>query len=87
HRNYPNPFNPTTIISYDLPEAVRVELVIYDILGQHIITMKTGRQEAGTYRARWNGTNDLGLPVSTGIYFYQLNAGENSANKKMIFMK
>jgi hypothetical protein len=87
YQNYPNPFNPTTIITYDLPEAARVELVIYDVLGQHVATMKNGRQEAGSYQVRWNGTNDSGAPVSTGLYFYRLNAGTNSANKKMIFMK
>ena len=87
YQNYPNPFNPTTIITYDLPEAARVELVIYDVLGQRIANMKNGRQEAGSYQVRWNGTNDSGAPVSTGLYFYRLNAGTNSANKKMIFMK
>jgi hypothetical protein len=87
YQNYPNPFNPTTIITYDLPEAARVELVIYDVLGQRIATMKNGRQETGSYQVRWNGTNDSGAPVSTGLYFYRLNAGTNSATKKMIFMK
>ena len=87
YQNYPNPFNPTTIISYDLPEATRVELVIYDILGQRVATMKNGRQEAGSYQVRWNGTNDLGAPVSTGLYFYQLNSTPFSATRKMVFMK
>ena len=87
YQNYPNPFNPTTIITYDLPEATRVELVIYDVLGQHVATMKNAQQEAGAYQFRWNGTNDSGAPVSTGLYFYRLNAGTNSATKKMIFMK
>jgi len=87
YQNYPNPFNPTTIISYDLPEATRVELVIYDILGQRVVTMKNGRQEAGSYQVRWNGTNDLGAPVSTGLYFYQLNSTPFSATRKMVFMK
>jgi len=87
YQNYPNPFNPTTIISYDLPEAARVELVIYDILGQLVATMKNGRQEAGSYQVIWNGTNDLGAPVSTGLYFFQLNSTSFSATKKMIFMK
>ena len=87
YQNYPNPFNPTTIISYDLPEATRVELVIYDILGQRVVTIKNGRQEAGSYQVRWNGTNDLGAPVSTGLYFYQLNSTPFSATRKMVFMK
>ena len=87
YQNYPNPFNPTTIITYDLPEAARMELVIYDVLGQHVATMKNAQQEAGAYQFRWNGTNDSGAPVSTGLYFYRLNAGTNSATKKMIFMK
>ena len=87
YQNYPNPFNPTTIITYDLPEAARVELVIHDILGQRVATMKNDRQEAGSYQVRWNGTNDLGAPVSTGLYFYQLNSTSFSATKKMVFMK
>ena len=87
YQNYPNPFNPTTIITYDLPEATRVELVIYDIMGQRVATIKNGRQDAGLYHVRWNGTNDLGTPVSTGLYFYQLNSTPFSATRKMVFMK
>jgi Secretion system C-terminal sorting domain len=81
-QNYPNPFNPTTQISYSLPEKGHVTLKVYDVLGMEVATLVSGVREAGTYNATFDATR-----VSSGIYFYRLEAGSVSITKKMIFMK
>ena len=86
-QNYPNPFNPTTIIGFQLPEASDVQLVVYNILGQKIKTIVDQKLEAGIYSAVWDGTNDNGQPVSSGVYYYQLNSGKTSMTRKMLLMK
>lgn len=72
--NYPNPFNPTTTIRYDLPEASYVSLMIYDILGREVRTLLDSRVVAGFKSVVWNGRDDTGNSVSTGIYIYALKA-------------
>ncbi|NQV15815.1 hypothetical protein HQ531_10195, partial [bacterium] len=67
-QNYPNPFNPTTTISYSLPEAGDVKMLIYDVRGRSIKSLESGYQPAGKYAIQWNGTDDSGNPVSTGVY-------------------
>lgn len=86
-QNYPNPFNPTTTISYILPERSEVRLVIHDVMGREITTLLSGGQPAGSYSVKWNGTDDLGHPVSTGVYFCRLQAGEDSQTIKMVFVE
>ncbi len=86
-QNYPNPFNPSTVIRYGLPEQSDVILVIYDLRGRIISTMEAGRQEAGYYNFTWNGIDDQGRAVSTGIYFARLQAGSNARVIKMAFVK
>ena len=87
HPNYPNPFNPTTTILYDLPEAATVHLVIYDILGKQIKTLLNQSQDAGNRIAMWDGTDDLGRQVSAGVYLYQIQAGGFNQTRKMLFLK
>jgi hypothetical protein len=87
HQNYPNPFNPTTTIEYDLPKDAYVYLVIYDILGRKIRTLVSGAQPAGYAEVRWNGTDDWGNKVGTGIYFYRIETGKFSKTYKMVFLK
>jgi hypothetical protein len=87
NQNYPNPFNPTTTIEFSIPEMNEVTLVIYNALGQAVRTFDAGLQNAGTYRITWDGTNDFGSPVATGLYFYNLKAGNHSATMKMVYMK
>ncbi len=88
-QNYPNPFNPETIIQYSLPnlnpEAVR--LVIHNSLGQRIRTLVNEEQSGGQYRVRWDGKNDNGKPVGSGIYYYQLISGDRRISRKMILMR
>lgn len=92
-QNYSNPFNPATIIIYDLPGEARVSLIIYNILSQKVKTLVENIQEGGNYRIQWNGKDDSGQAVSSGIYIYRIHAkslnGEASYNKslKMILMR
>ncbi|MBC8190959.1 MAG: multicopper oxidase domain-containing protein [FCB group bacterium] len=84
---YPNPFNPTTTIRYDLPTRSAVTLGVYDITGRTITILADTHQPAGAYSIHWNGTNDLGNPVSTGMYFCRLEAGDYSKTIKMVYLK
>lgn len=86
-QNYPNPFNPTTIIRYQLSEFTHVELTIYNQLGQRIKTLVNERQLAGDYQSEWNGRNEMGQQVSSGVYFYRLRAESFSETQKMILMR
>ena len=85
--NYPNPFNPITTIKYQIPNDGKVLLVIYNILGQEVITLVNNEQWAGKYNVRWNGINQYGNQVSTGTYFYFLKTKNNQSVKKMLFLK
>ncbi len=75
HQNFPNPFNPTTTISYDLTSDSDVTITVYDITGRSITTLRNSHQPAGAYNIQWNGVDDSGNPASTGVYFAQLQAG------------
>ena len=76
-QNYPNPFNPTTTIRYGLPEAARVNLSIYNLLGQRVAELTNEAQNAGYYNVIWNGRNQSGSQVATGVYFYRIEATPN----------
>jgi len=86
-QNYPNPFNPTTSISYQIPSDANVMLTIYNVLGQEIRTLVNTTQEAGYYSTNWDGFDDAGVKVSSGVYFYQLVTPESKMTKKMVLMK
>jgi len=86
-QNYPNPFNPTTNISYQTKSAGQVSLVIYDILGSKVKTLVSQNQAQGNYTVTWNGRNDFGVKVNSGVYLYTLKAGQLLESKKMILMK
>ena len=87
HTNYPNPFNPITHINYDLPKHSNVNLNIYNMLGEQVKTLVNQDQMPGFKSVVWNGTNDLGRPVSAGVYLYQIRAKGFSKTHKMIFLK
>jgi len=82
YANYPNPFNPTTMISYDIPTAGTVKLVVYDMLGREIETLVNQRQNAGKYGVMFDASR-----LASGIYFYRLEAGSFSATKKLMLLK
>ena len=86
-QNYPNPFNPTTTIRYGLPEAAQVTLYIYDIKGRKVRSIIAEDQTAGSYEYLWNGMDDSGQPVSTGLYLTRMRAGSYSKTIKMLYLK
>jgi fibronectin-binding autotransporter adhesin len=86
-QNYPNPFNPTTSIKFAIPENANVQLNVYNMLGQKVRTIMDGMQDAGYYTVNWDGTNDLGSKVSSGIYIYRISAGKYNATMKMNLLK
>jgi len=86
-QNYPNPFNPSTQISFALPEASEVELEIYNIMGQKVRTLVSSSFQAGFHALQWDGANDFGQRVASGIYLYKLQAGSFVQTKRMILMK
>ena len=86
--NFPNPFNPTTTIQYALPQAADVELTVYNVVGQPVRTLVAEHQSAGRYAVEWDATNDSGHSLSSGLYFYRLQAGgEFLKVKKMLLLK
>ena len=88
HQNFPNPFNPDTTIKYDLAESADVTLQIYNVLGQVVRTLVASEaQNAGRYQIRWNGMDDRGVSVSSGIYFYRISAGEFQNVRKLMLLK
>jgi hypothetical protein len=86
-QNYPNPFNPTTTISYTLPKNSFVTLKVYDVLGREVKTLVNTEQKPGVYNMLWNGENNFGTKVASGIYIYRVTAGAKVQSKKMILMK
>ena len=87
YNNYPNPFNPVTTIRYDLPEISNVDIIIYDLLGRTVRHLDLNKVQAGRHKFTWQGTNDVGNRVSTGIYFLQLRAGQETQIQKMLLLK
>ncbi len=85
--NYPNPFNPETQISYSLPRDLHVTLIVFNILGQKVKTLVDEFQYAGHNSVRWDSRDDDGREVSSGIYFYRIQAGEYGGTKRMVLLK
>ena len=86
-QNYPNPFNPETQISFSLPERVSVSLAVYNVFGQKVRELIKASLPVGSYKITWDGTDNQGHRLASGVYFYQLSAGENTSTQKMILMK
>ena len=84
---YPNPFNPTTKLAYDLPEKLFVKITIYDMLGNVIDILRNQIEDPGYKSVQWNGTNKQGRPVSAGVYLLSIKAGELRKNKKVVLLK
>ena len=87
HHNYPNPFNPSTTINYDLPENSYVRLTIYDITGRRIRTLVNQSQTTGNRTVVWDGRDDFGRIVSGGVYLYSIEAGSFRQTRKMLLLK
>ncbi len=86
-QNYPNPFNPSTTIEFAVPSASRVTLAVYNLLGQQVRTLVDREMNEGTYPVQWDGRDDNGVQLSSGIYIYRMVAGEFVATQKMILSK
>ncbi len=87
HENYPNPFNPTTTLRFDLPEVSSITLTIYNMLGQRVRTFNMNDTPAGYHSIKWNATNDLGQQVGAGVYLYQLQTKDFVKTRKMVLLK
>jgi len=87
HQNYPNPFNPATTIAYQLAGNANVVLKIYNVAGQEIKTLVNEKQSAGPQKVVWDGSDNSGQQVASGIYLYKLHAGDQTQTKKMILLK
>ena len=87
HRAYPNPFNPKTTFRFDLPEETHVEIVVYDLMGREVWKSAKTHYSAGTYSVVWNGVNQSGQPVGTGMYIVRLKSPRYSATQKVLLMK
>ena len=85
--NYPNPFNPSTTIAYDLPEVSKVKIIIYDILGREVRTLVNKSQNAGHHVISWDGKDDRGILISAGIYLVRCKAENFIQSRKMVFLK
>ena len=90
--NYPNPFNPETWIPYHLAKDVSVQLQIYTVNGTLVRTLSLGYQASGVYQSRshaayWDGKNEIGEYVGSGVYFVQMNAGDFSSTRRLVILK
>lgn len=86
-QNYPNPFNPSTIISYTLPKQDHVQIKIFDVLGSEVLNLIDEQKPAGKYSILWNGVDNNGKQVTSGIYFYTIRTKEFKKTKKMVLIK
>jgi flagellar hook assembly protein FlgD len=86
-QNYPNPFNPKTTIAFSLPTAGKITLEIFDVLGRKVRTLLQDYLPAGDYQAAWDGRNDFGQTLSSGVYIYQLRAGSYQQTRSMQFIR
>ncbi|MEI7907305.1 MAG: T9SS type A sorting domain-containing protein, partial [Bacteroidota bacterium] len=86
-QNFPNPFNPTTMIRFALPKESKVSLKVYDVIGREVRTLVNGDLAAGINTVEWNGRNNLGQAVASGMYLYRIQAGTFVSTKKMMLLK
>ena len=87
NQNYPNPFNPSTTVKYQVPENAKVNMIVYNMTGQKIATLTNEFQAAGYHNVVWNGTNDFGQTVASGVYFLRMQAGSYAKTISMTFTK
>ena len=87
YNNYPNPFNPSTTLQYDLSENSFVDITIYDVFGNVVNNLVFANQTKGFKSVQWNATNNYGQPVASGIYLYGIKTENFRKTKRMIFLK
>jgi hypothetical protein len=86
-QNYPNPFNPGTRIKFHVPATSMVHLEVFNITGQHIATLLEEKRAGGEHELVWDGRNDLGQPVPSGVYLLSIRAGEFAQTRKMVLAR
>ncbi len=86
-QNFPNPFNPETRIRFQIPNAAKVTLIVYNLLGQKVRTLADRQMQQGIYDAVWDGRDDRGNPLTSGVYFYRFTAGDFQQVKKMLMIR
>ncbi len=87
HQNYPNPFNPVTTIQFDLPKPGRAAIKIYNVLGQDVKTLFDDLKTAGYHSIKWDGTNEFGNRVASGMYIYRVASEFGIKSRKMVIIK
>jgi len=87
NQNYPNPFNPATTFEFEVPVASKIRLTVYNLLGEAVRTLLDAPAEAGIHRATWDGKDDAGRSVVSGVYFYRMEAGDFVGTRKMVLLK
>ena len=87
YQNFPNPFNPSTQITYDIPERGEVQVLIYDLAGKLVASMNEGIQEPGQYKIIWSATDRSGKKLSGGVYIYQIKTEKFVKSRKMLLLK
>jgi hypothetical protein len=86
-QNVPNPFNPATTIAFELPEAVDVDVAVYNLVGQRLRTLVSEHKAPGRYQVVWDGKDDSKRDVSSGVYFYRYRAGDFWATRRMLLVR
>ena len=86
-QNFPNPFNSDTVIRFELPQGEEVELAVYNTAGQPVATLVQGLREAGTYTLHWDGRDERGKELASGVYMYRLQAGEGVETRKLVLLR
>jgi flagellar hook assembly protein FlgD len=87
YQNYPNPFNPSTSIEYLVHHAGPIKIVIFDVFGHHIKTLVDGNRVEGNHTATWDGRDEIGKPVSSGLYLFTLKSGADVFTRKSILLR
>ena len=85
--NFPNPFNSETVIRFDLPVSAEIDLAVYNLAGQKAATLALGLREAGAYTLRWDGRDDDGRELASGVYLYRLTAADRAAARKLLLLR
>jgi flagellar hook assembly protein FlgD len=86
-QNYPNPFNSSTVIRFALPARAEVELAVYSLLGQRVVSLARGTREAGAYNVTWDGRDARGNALASGVYLYRLQAGSRDETRKLLLVR
>jgi hypothetical protein len=85
--NYPNPFNPSTVIRFSLPEAGRIRVTVYDLTGREVLVLRDGAASAGLNSVPWNAMNATGQKVTSGVYFYRIESAKEARTGKMVYLR